>query len=89
MNTITCEECGYVGPSKDFVWFQGEVAICRNGDDCRERSARKESGPYKLVQCSTCGQTIRVADAIWDREHNTFTCGSLIICQHRQEELKK
>ena len=39
---ITCEECGYEGMPYAFVWFQGEVAICRDGDTCRQRQL--ESG---------------------------------------------
>lgn len=39
---ITCEECGYEGMPYAFVWFQGEIAICRDGDTCRQRQL--ESG---------------------------------------------
>lgn len=38
-STIVCELCGHINEPEETIWFQGEVAICRDEATCNQRES--------------------------------------------------
>ena len=48
--TIICEDCGHILPPELATWYQGEVAICKDAENCKHRKEELNLVQEKLDQ---------------------------------------
>jgi len=78
--TIICEECGHEAMPEEFVWFQGELAICKNAVECAKRK------DAQLYRCEKCGKIQAKEHLTFVSNQPTLECRDFKACRERQEK---
>jgi hypothetical protein len=61
--TIICEECGHELHPELAVWYQGEVAVCRNADSCKTRQTHMGDAKAKFEELRRESKDAMTAEA--------------------------